>query len=202
MCTHFQTAIPEEFRQDVLILNESGIAEQAYPGRTVPVVIWRDGSLSCVPCRWGLIPHWAPDTKLMKSTFNARGETIHEKPSFRDSFRGGKRCILRAKCFHENIYAEGTRKRLGEAAITLASGAQMHIAGLYAINTRIEPQPVWSCTMITTSANEVIQPFNDRMPVILTEAESAEWLNPATDVARLRELLRPCPTQWLVAERV
>ena len=81
MCTHFQTAIPEEFRQDVLILNESGIAGQAYPGRTVPVVIWRDASLSCVPCRWGLIPHWAPDTKLMKSTFNARGETIHEKRS-------------------------------------------------------------------------------------------------------------------------
>lgn len=56
------------------------------PGQLVTAVV-HDGKIRLVNFRWGLIPSWAKDPSIGNKMFNARGETVSEKPSFRSAFK-------------------------------------------------------------------------------------------------------------------
>ena len=78
---------------------------EAYPGSIVPIVT-NFAPRMWVPASFGLIPSWAKDAKITRSTYNARTETVGDKPSFRDAWRRGQLCIIPAGASYVLLPAE------------------------------------------------------------------------------------------------
>jgi putative SOS response-associated peptidase YedK len=180
--------IVERFMVDVF---EEGIYEPSYniaPSQQVIAII-NDGSRNRLGLlRWGLIPPWAKDEKIGYKTINARGETIAEKPSFRNAYRK-KRCILPADSFYE-WQSDGKSKT--PMNIKLKDGGLFGLAGLWESWKSPDGKLIHSCTVVTTEANEVMKPIHDRMPVILKPDTEKIWLDPSIQEPEvLNQLIRP-----------
>jgi putative SOS response-associated peptidase YedK len=151
--------------------------------------------------RWGLVPFWAKDPSVGNKMINARMETVHEKPAYRRPF-ASRRCLLPADGYYE-WYATEQRTRAGKPVkqpffIHPADGGVLAMAGLYEIwrdPTRADDDPqrfLWSCTVITTSAEDAVGHIHDRMPLMVQRERWAEWLDPAAgDADDLKRLLVP-----------
>lgn len=160
------------------------------PGQRIPAVVRRGGHHELVLFQWGLIPAWCKDPSIGAKLFNARAETIAEKPSFKNAFVN-RRCLIPADGFFE-WKKEGSKKI--PYYFFLKSGRPMGFAGLYETWIAPDKKPVHTCTIITTRPNAIVEPIHDRMPVIVPEAARELWLNPAVkDAARLLDLLKPYP---------
>jgi putative SOS response-associated peptidase YedK len=146
--------------------------------------------------KWGLIPHWAKDTKLQYSTINARSEDFTTKPSFRDAWKWGQRCLVVTDGFYE--WKKLNAKEKQPYAIGMASGENMVMAGLWAKWKAPTGEEVLSCTILTCAPNDVMAELHNRMPVILGEGDWGKWLGeePAAE-QELLALLKPCPDEWL-----
>lgn len=161
------------------------------PTQMVPVLIERgDGQRELTSMRWGLVPHWVKDAADFKlNLFNARSETAAEKPSFRDAMRSG-RCLIPASGFYE-WRDDGDGKQ--PYYIYRHDGDVIAFAGLYSAWTKGE-QPLLSCTILTTKANDDIAALHERMPVILEADEWQRWLDPFERASRaVEDLLDPAP---------
>jgi len=101
---------------------------------------------------------------------NACSETITEKPSFRSAFKS-RRCLIPADGFYEWLKDGKTKQPF---YIRRRDGKPFMFAGLWEYNNKFD-EPIESCTIITTSANEVMKPIHERMPVILPETHFDEW---------------------------
>ncbi|PKN10483.1 MAG: hypothetical protein CVU72_01040 [Deltaproteobacteria bacterium HGW-Deltaproteobacteria-7] len=160
------------------------------PGQLIPAVIHHNGKNQLVCFRWGLIPSWSKDPSMAHKLINARAETVDKKPSFRDAFKK-RRCLIVADGFYE-WKREGNKKM--PLYYYLKSGRPFGFAGLYETWITPDKKQINTCTIITTSANELIAPVHDRMPVILSNDQEKVWLgsNPS-DVPALLSLLKPYP---------
>lgn len=126
---------------------------------------------------WGLIPRWSKDPTIGRRLFNARSETVAEKPSFREAFQK-RRCLIVADSFYEWQPQPGQRTKQ-PYRIGLAARSLFAFAGLW--ERWKEPHTdaiTYSCTILTTAANAAIAPIHHRMPVILPMAAYDEWLDP------------------------
>lgn len=168
------------------------------PSQTIPIVrVDADGGRELAFVRWGLIPSWAKDIAIGNSLINARSETAAEKPSFRSAFKR-RRCIIPTGGFYEWQRQDGKRKQ--PWYFRMADGSPVSIAGLWEHWQGSDGQVIESCSILTTSANELMAPIHERMPVILSHECQAAWLNPKlTDVAVLQEFCRPCSSELLSA---
>lgn len=153
---------------------------------------------------FGLVPHWAEDTKIGRHTFNARSETVAQKPSFREAWKRGQRCIIPTDAFYEPDWRSG---KAIPARIARADGAPMGIAGLWSSWKSPKGEMVYSFTMLTINANEheLMRQFHKstdekRMVVILPEARYKDWLDSKT--GGQGEFLVPYPAELLIAEPV
>lgn len=138
---------------------------------------------------WGLVPSWSKDPKLGSKTFNARAETIHEKPTFRTPFRR-KRCLIPVDAFYEWKSEEGKSKK-APYLFTAKDGGPLTFAGLF--DEWESPDGyIISATIITTEANEDMLPYHHRMPLVLPEEKHSRWLHLNTkDSSEVSELLSP-----------
>lgn len=169
------------------------------PTQVVPIVHDRpDGARERRDARWGLVPTWVKEPTAFKALlFNARSETVGEKPSFRDAARNA-RCVVPASGFFEWRAEDGGKQPY---YVHRRDGAPMAFAGLYAERPRGEP--ACSMTVLTTEPNELMADLHDRMPVILAAGAVDRWLDPAVrDVRELDDLLRPCASDLLAAHPV
>jgi len=163
------------------------------PTQTVPVVRRLDNQRRLTAMRWGLVPSWAQDIKIGYRMINARAETITEKNSFKTAFRR-RRCLLPASGFYEWKKLDAKSKQ--PYHITLANGEPFAFAGLWE-SWRGPPdnplsEPLLTCTIITTAANELLGELHDRMPVILPREHYELWLDPSFEaLGPLQELLVP-----------
>lgn len=133
--------------------------------------------------KWGLIPSWAKDAAIGNKLNNARGETVHEKPSFRSAFKY-HRCIIPASGFYEWKTENGVKQPW---YMSLKSGEPMAFAGLWETWNDLH-----SCCIITTSTNNLMEPIHDRMPVILDADRWEAWLSPHNkQVDALLPMIRP-----------
>jgi putative SOS response-associated peptidase YedK len=138
--------------------------------------------------RWGLIPAWAKDRHSGQGLMNACAETAAVKPSFRDAFRK-RRCLVLADGFYE---WKRSGKKKEPVAIRLWDGSPFAFAGLWERWQGADGQPVESCAILTTEANELVKQVHDRMPVILRPESSDAWLDPSVQqVDLLQPLLAP-----------
>jgi len=130
---------------------------------------------------------------------NARAETIAEKPSFRTAFQK-RRCLVIADGFYEWKREE---KRKVPLHFSLKSGRPFGFAGLYEQWRSVDGSAVDTCTIVTTSANALIAPIHDRMPVILTKTAGMDWIDPRNaDPRRLYPRLAPYPPEEMEMREV
>ncbi len=143
--------------------------------------------------RWGLLPGWAKDPAMSNRLFNARGETVAEKPSFRAAFKK-RPCLIPVDGFDEGDHRPGANKQ--PHFFTRVDAEPLLLAGLYEYwhdPTGPEDAPgVQTCTVITTAPNEDMDEIHDRMPVVIELADAGDWLDvgPAGPDERLH-LIRP-----------
>jgi putative SOS response-associated peptidase YedK len=147
--------------------------------------------------QWGLVPFWAKDPSLGARMINARAETIAEKPAFRAAFRY-RRGLVPADGFYE--WQVQTSKRKQPFYMQLGDRQPFAFASLWESWQAADGSVLETCTIITTAANELMQPIHDRMPVILHLNDYAQWLDPTqTATAKLQPLLKPYPSNQMVA---
>lgn len=169
------------------------------PTQDVAVVVRREGVNSLETMRWGLIPFWAKDLKIGSKMINARVETLSEKPSFKRPLKS-QRCLIVADGFYE-----WSKTDQGKVPMFIQAKSQrpLGLAGLYDIWQSPQGQPITSCTIVTTRANDFMQPIHGRMPLILPQPEEAAWLDPATpNIAKWLAALAPYPGEEMQAYEV
>ncbi len=152
---------------------------------------------------WGLIPHWAKDTKFQFNTINARVEGIESKATYRKPFRT-QRCLIPATGFYEPDKLHYTKPPFPWHYFQLKGGILFAFAALYDIwkDSKTEEE-IRSYTIITTQPNSVVGTVHDRMPVILAKDDEAAWLNPdLTEPEHLLPLLKPYPAAHIESWRV
>lgn len=138
--------------------------------------------------RWGLVPSWASDDKIGSKMINARAETLLEKPSFR-TLVARRRALVPADGFYEWKQAGGKKQPM---RITMKDGGIFSMAALYDTWTSPEGRRISTCTIITTTPNDLMADIHDRMPVIVRPEDEAFWLDRGNaDTAGLTSLLRP-----------
>jgi putative SOS response-associated peptidase YedK len=146
--------------------------------------------------RWGLIPSWAKDPTISTKLINARAETIAEKPSFRSAFKQ-RRCLVVADGFYEWQRHQGKKQPF---YFQLRDEQPFGFAGLWEKWTNPAGEEISSCTIVTTAANELLQPIHDRMPVILSPQDYDLWLDPQQQKPQaLQHLLSPYPASEMTA---
>jgi putative SOS response-associated peptidase YedK len=128
---------------------------------------------------WGLIPFWAKDKTIRKYTLNAKIETLHEKPSFKNSITN--RCLIIADGFYEWKWLDSKGKKKQKYLITLPNNNLFAFGGIWSEWIDKETgEIINSYSIITTEANEFMAEIHNskkRMPVILTEENENNWLS-------------------------
>jgi putative SOS response-associated peptidase YedK len=138
--------------------------------------------------KWGLVPNWAKNMSGAARMINARSETAHTLPAFRDAMKL-RRCLIPADGFYE-WQRRGSAKQ--PFCFEVGDGESFAFAGLW--EGWRDPNGNWvkTCTILTTSPNAVTLTVHDRMPVILDRESYNLWLDPGmTDVQVASELLKP-----------
>jgi len=179
----------------------------AAPGQSLPVITDRNGT-TLTRMEWGLVPSWADERD---GQINARGETVHEKPTFREAFTGSEgdlaagRCLVPADGFYEWVDEGETsqpyRVRLtGDRPFAMAGlwsqwRPETTQTGLSAFGSgdgpTAEPDTVETFTVVTTEPNGVVEDLHHRMAVILPPEDESRWLS--ADPREARDLLDPYP---------
>lgn len=191
MCGRYSLTSPLESMRQTFAIQGLPNLQARYniaPTQTAPVIRRHpDGRLLMHEIQWGLIPSWARDSTGGAKLINARAETVADKPSFRAAF-GRRRCLVPADGFYE--WKKPEPKVREPWRITLKDQQVFAFAGLWerwqdATGARID-----SYTIITTDAAPAIADIHHRMPVILNDADHAQWLDPAAAPDGLQALLR------------
>jgi putative SOS response-associated peptidase YedK len=174
------------------------------PTQAVPVLrLGHSSKLGASAMRWGLIPSWATDPAIGARTINARSETVAGKPSFRESLLR-RRCLVPADGFYEWQRSGGGKQpfcfEVGEAEI-------FTFAGLWNSWRGPDGQAIESCTILTTTPNDLLADVHDRMPVILGPEHRDRWLDPSLQdapgvVAMLKPFASNLMRRYPVSKRV
>ena len=197
MCAHYEAVSkPERLLSAFKVNMPQGAKVDVWPGFTglfirrpkeaihaEGVAPWREA----MPGSFGLIPHWAKDVSLAKRTYNARSETVATKPSYRDAWRLGRRCIIPAEAFYEPDWRSG---RAVPTRIARSDGKPMGIAGIWTGWRAPDGTIIRSMSMLTVNADDhpLMRNFHrpedeKRMVVILDDADYDAWLNESNDSA-------------------
>ncbi|HSN17129.1 MAG TPA: SOS response-associated peptidase [Gammaproteobacteria bacterium] len=186
-----------------------GILEGAQPARfnvapsnTILVgrALYKTGSdnIELMPlwARFGFLPHWAkPGTQPQ---INARGETVAEKPFFRDAFKRN-RCLVPADGWYEWKTEAGKKVPY---YIQRPDHTGFFFAGLYSSTTNPDGTSNVTFCIVTSEASEDLRELHDRMPVVVEEYNWVNWLDKNTRPEVLAEILKPAPPGLYLATRV
>jgi putative SOS response-associated peptidase YedK len=155
---------------------------------------------------WGLIPEWSKDKKaIWNKTLNARGESIFEKPSFKDSAKG-KRCIVFLEGFYEHHHKAG---KAFPYFIQMKNKQLMAVAGLWSPWVNELGDVLKTFSIVTTRANTLMTEIHNnpklsepRMPLILDEKNQLLWLESDLSPTRVANLIKPLADDFLKAHTV
>lgn len=135
---------------------------------------------------WGLLPPWAQDTRMAFKMINARGESLQEKPAFKEAY-SSQRCLVPADGFYE--WKKVNKQKIPHY-IRLKSQEMFAFAGLWEQWKEVDGKIKNTFTIITTEANEMMKPLHHRMPVILPFHLEKEWLE-TSNIKELQLMLQP-----------
>ncbi|HVY50326.1 MAG TPA: SOS response-associated peptidase [Devosia sp.] len=178
MCGRYALLLPPEAMARLFrVLGELADYPPRYniaPTQPVVTILERHGRRTAELFRWGFVPSWVRDPRQFALIVNARGDTMAEKPSFRDALRNS-RCVLPASGYYEwKSRPDGSR---WPYYITLASGEPMAFAGLYSTWAGPNGEEVDTVCIVTTAPSPEISAIHDRMPALLRGEALEAWLN-------------------------
>jgi putative SOS response-associated peptidase YedK len=172
------------------------------PTDPIDVVIARDGGRELVSMRWGLVPGWwsKPLKELRMATFNARAETVADKPVFRGAFERS-RCLIPVSGYYE---WQDTPTGKQPYYFTARDGSPiLTIAGLWdRWRNRETGETIQSCAMIISNANDFVGEVHDRMPVLLQRPDVDAWLLGSAALELLKPAANDLLQRWPVSRRV
>jgi putative SOS response-associated peptidase YedK len=159
------------------------------PSLQIPVLREQNGHRTFALLRWGLLPPWTKDRAAAPLLFNARAETLPQKPTFRGPFRD-RRCIIAASGFYE-WQQQGEKKQ--SYYLARRDHQPLALAGLWdAWENRETGEVIESCTIVTVAASAEMRAIHDRMPAILETEDYGGWLDAGIrDAEVLQALLMP-----------
>jgi putative SOS response-associated peptidase YedK len=157
--------------------------------QAAPVIVRENGQTELKPMSWGLIPHWANDEKIGHKLFNARSETAAQKPAFREAWRQ-RRCLVPADGFYEwNHLNLGFSKKqpfhfhLPDRSLFCFAGLwerwqrpPARQTELFAETFKAPVPQLETFTILTAPPNADVEPYHDRMPLIIDIGKAAEWI--------------------------
>ena len=156
----------------------------------------RDGQRELVMARWGLIPFWMKE-KPKVPHINARAETVHKLPLFREAFAKRRALIPATGFFEWETRADGKQPY----RFVRADMEPFAFAGLWEF-ARIGGEQILSTTIIVGEPNPLVAGVHDRMPVMLMPEDYDRWLDPGTSVDDLRAMLKPYDPSLMKAYKV
>ncbi len=147
--------------------------------------------------QWGLIPGWSKDPSPAQAMINARSETAATKPSFKNAFRY-RRCLIPANGFYEWKSAGNRSKQA--MCIRLKETPLFAMAGLWEQWQGPDGTELETCSVLTTTANSLLESIHPRMPVILNPNQYDRWLSSEnTPLPQLESLLQTFPAEEMQA---
>lgn len=168
------------------------------PSQQIPAVIRAGHKNRIGTLRWGLVPFWAKNVSIASKLINARSETADKKASFKHALKK-RRCLILSDGFYE---WKQTENRKVPMRIQVRKGEPFAMAGLWEKwddGQRIH----YTCTILTTEANELMEEIHNRMPVILTKETEKIWLDSSVnDVAELNQCIKPFASSEMSAYEV
>jgi putative SOS response-associated peptidase YedK len=172
------------------------------PTQPIPIVRLADGKRAFALMRWGLIPAWVKDPKGFALLINARGETVLDKPAFRNAMRR-RRCLIPTDGFYEWPTAANAGAPRQPYFVRAKRGADgsappLAFAGLYETWTGPNGEEVDTAAIVTTRANRMLSPIHDRMPVFVKPEAFDLWLDCAkVDAETAAALIAPADEKLL-----
>ena len=186
MCGRFSVYIDDEElknrfpNHDVTPFQEVKVTNFA-PTMEMPVIIENQ----VVNMKWGLIPSWSQNKSFANKLINARGETLLEKPSFKNLVNT-QRCIVPSNGFYE---WDPVSKL--PYFVKPADSSLMNFCGLHTLWMDENRRPVNTFTIITTKSNKIMSKIHNRMPVILEKGSEEKWLSRSNNFGVVQNLIKP-----------
>lgn len=202
MCGRYTiTSAPEAFRKLFRYADQPNFPPRynIAPTQPIPIVRLQEGERHFALVRWGLLPSWVKDPKNFALLINARGESVCDKPAYRNAMKR-RRCLIPADGFYEWKPAGGRKQPY---YVRAKSGEPFALAGLW--ETWIGPngEEVDTAAIVTTRANRLLGAIHDRMPVIVAPDAFDLWLDSANvDAVTASALIAPAPEDLLDAYEV
>jgi putative SOS response-associated peptidase YedK len=198
MCGRFTQEFPEAPRAllEISALLNNWPSPARYniaPTQVAGLVRAGEDGLERALLRWGLVPAWSKDGKMLGSTINARLESAAEKPTFRSAYRH-RRCLVPMSGYYEWVETASGKQPF---YLSAKDGAPLWVAGLWERWTRSET-PIETFTIITRAAEGDAATIHDRMPGILPAPVAAEWITGSTEAATGLLLAAPVPELRIV----
>jgi putative SOS response-associated peptidase YedK len=196
MCGRFSLATEQPILQDqfdFIINEELDYRYNIAPTQNILVIGSNGQERVGKKMRWGLVPPWSKDTKIGYKMINARAETLDEKVSFKQPFKK-KRCLILSDGFYEWKKQDKEKRPY---RFIMKDRRPFAFAGLWECWDKAD-KPLYTCTIITTTPNELTKDVHDRMPVILPPSKYDLWLNrDVQDTEKLKTLLVPFNDQLM-----
>jgi putative SOS response-associated peptidase YedK len=177
------------------------------PTQPIPVVRIADGKHCFALMRWGLLPSWVKDPKTFPLLINARGESVLDKPAFRNAMRR-RRCLVPTDGFYEwqdGAKAAAPKRPYFVRAKRAADGSAppLAFAGLWETWTGPNGEEIDTAAIINTNANRTLAAIHDRMPVFVPPDAFDLWLDCAkVEAAVAAALIRPAHDKLLEAYEI
>lgn len=169
------------------------------PTQPIPIVRLFEGKRQFVLVRWGLIPAWVKDPKTFTLLINARGETVNDKPAFRNAMKY-RRCLVPADGFYEWKRSGATKRPF---FVTQKGDTPFAFAGLWESWIGPNGEEVETAAIVTTVASRSIAHIHDRMPVMLPPDAFEMWLDCRNvDAQTAAALITPVADDLLEAREV
>ena len=156
----------------------------------------RDDTRELALARWGLVPFWMKE-KPKVPHINARAETVHKLPLFREAFTK-RRCLIPATCFFEWQKRDDGKQPY---RFTRSDDEPFAFAGIWEF-TRLNGEDLLSAAIIVGEPNPLMDGIHDRMPVMLLPEDYDRWLDPEMSIDNLRKMLKPYDAALMKAYEV
>jgi putative SOS response-associated peptidase YedK len=193
MCGRYAiTTAPEAIRQLFRYLEQPNFPPRynVAPTQPVPIVRMTEGKRQFALVRWGLIPAWVKDPRAFTLVINARGESVLDKPAFKNAMKY-RRCLFPADGFYE--WNEDTTPRR-PYVVRPKHGGPVAFAGLWESWMGPNGEELETATIVTTRANRRLAELHDRMPAVVPPDAFDLWLDCAkVDAETAAALIAPCP---------
>ncbi|WP_296283231.1 SOS response-associated peptidase [uncultured Acinetobacter sp.] len=180
MCANFKPISSNQVMQLGLPMISFAYEDEIFPSFQTPLLFRSNQGLEWRLVNFGLVPKWAEDKEVAKHTYNARNETVMEKPSFSEAFSKCQFGVIPVSEFYESKYINGKPQRW---AVRRKDGQAFYIAALYEITRLKSGEIVRSATMLSMDAHhhEMMKDFHEprtdkRSIVVIPHHRLEEWL--------------------------